>query len=75
MLSVAASYEFLPVLRASVEYHFYDDKKAGMADDKQKYLKKGANEYLVGIEWDVTKQLTFSCGYRKLTTDYRRLPK
>lgn len=30
MLSVAAAYEFLPVLRASVEYHFYDDKKAGM---------------------------------------------
>ena len=26
MLSVAAAYEFLPVLRASVEYHFYDDK-------------------------------------------------
>ena len=26
MLSVAASYEFLPSLRASVEYHFFDDK-------------------------------------------------
>lgn len=68
MLSVAVAYEFLPVLHASVEYHFYDDKKAGMAGDKQKYLTKGANEYLMGIEWDVTKQLTLSCGGQ--ITDY-----
>lgn len=68
MLSVAAAYEILPVLRASVEYHFYDDKKAGMADGKQKYLTKGTNEYLMGIEWDVTKQLSLSCGGQ--ITDY-----
>lgn len=68
MLSVAAAYEFLPVLRASVEYHFYDDKNAGMAGGKQKFLTKGTNEYLAGIEWDVTKQLTLSCGGQ--ITDY-----
>ena len=68
MLSVAAAYEFLPVLRASVEYHFYDDKNAGMAGDKQKYLTKGTNEYLMGIEWDVIKRLTLSCGAQ--ITDY-----
>ena len=68
MLSVAVAYEILPVLRASVEYHFYDDKKAGMAGDKQKYLTKGTNEYLMGIEWDVTKHLTLSCGGQ--ITDY-----
>lgn len=68
MLSVAAAYEFLPVLRASVEYHFYDDKNAGMADGKQEYLTKGTNEYLMGIEWDVIKRLTLSCGAQ--ITDY-----
>ena len=68
MLSVAAAYEFLPVLRASVEYHFYDDKSAGMAGGKQKSLTKGTNEYLAGIEWDATKQLTLSCGGQ--ITDY-----
>lgn len=68
MFSIAAAYEFLPVLRASVEYHFYDDKNAGMANDKQKYLTKGTNEYLAGIEWDATKQLTLSCGGQ--ITDY-----
>lgn len=68
MLSIAAAYEFLPVLRASVEYHFYDDKNAGMANGKQKYLTKGTNEYLAGIEFDVTKQLILSCGGQ--ITDY-----
>ncbi|WP_417189338.1 OmpP1/FadL family transporter [Bacteroides sp.] len=68
MLSVAAAYEFILVLRASVEYHFFDDKNAGMADGKQKFLTKGTNEYLAGIEWDVTKQLTVSCGGQ--ITDY-----
>ncbi len=68
MFSIAAAYEFLPVLRASVEYHFYDDKNAGMANDKQKFLTKGTNEYLAGIEFDVTKQLTLSCGGQ--ITDY-----
>lgn len=68
MLSVAAAYEFLPVLRASVEYHFYDDKKAGMAGDKQKLLTKGTNEWLAGVEWDVIKRLTLSGGVQ--FTDY-----
>lgn len=68
MFSIAAAYEFLPVLRASVEYHFYDDKNAGMAGGKQKFLTKGTNEYLAGIEFDVTKQLTLSCGGQ--ITDY-----
>ena len=68
MLSVAVAYEFLPVLRASVEYHFYDDKKAGMAGGKQKFLTKGTNEYLAGIEWDVINRLTLSGGVQ--FTDY-----
>lgn len=68
MLSVAASYEFLPSLRASVEYHFFDDKNAGMADNKQKTLKHGTHEYLAGVEWDINKIFTVSGGYQK--TDY-----
>ena len=68
MLSVAASYQFLPMLKASVEYHFFDDKKAGMAGGKQKELESGTNEYLFGIEWDVIKRLTISGGAQ--ITDY-----
>lgn len=68
MLMLAASYEFLPSLRASVEYHFFDDKNAGMADNKQKQLTHGTHEYLAGVEWDINKLFTVSGGYQK--TDY-----
>lgn len=68
MLSVAASYEFLPSLRASLEYHFFDDKNAGMADGKQKTLKHGTHEYMAGVEWDINELFTISGGYQK--TDY-----
>ena len=64
MLSVAAGYEILPSLRASLEYHFFDDKHAGMAGGKEKTLKHGTHEYLAGIEWDATKYLTLSGGYQ-----------
>ena len=74
MLSIAAGYEILPNLRASVEYHFFDDKHAGMANTtladgtvvgRQKTLKHGTHEYLAGMEWDITKQLTISGGFQK----------
>ena len=74
MLSLAAGYEILPNLRASVEYHFFDDKHAGMAPvtladgttvGKQKTLKHGTHEYLAGVEWDITKRLTVSGGFQK----------
>lgn len=63
ILYVAAGYEILPEkLRATVEYHFYDDKSAGMAHDKQKALKRGTNEFLAGVEWDINKMFTVSTG-------------
>jgi len=49
-------------------WHFFDDKKAGMAGGKQKELERGTNEYLFGIEWDVIKRLTISGGAQ--ITDY-----
>lgn len=64
-LSVAASYSILPTLRASVEYHFFDDKHAGMLNDRQKTLNHGTHEYLAGMEWDINKYLTVSGGFQK----------
>ncbi len=69
ILYVAAGYEILPdKLRAVLEYHFYDDKHAGMAHDKQEYLTRGTNEYLAGVEWDINKIFTVSAGGQ--ITDY-----
>ena len=69
ILYVAAGYEFIPgKLRGTIEYHFFDDKRAEMAGDKQKALKRGTNEVLAGIEWDINKTFTVSTGFQR--TDY-----
>lgn len=68
LLTAAVGYEILPTLRATVEYHHFFDKAAGMANDKQKALTHGTHEILIGAEWDITKQLSISGGYQN--TDY-----
>lgn len=68
LLTAAVGYEILPTLRASVEYHHFFDKAAGMAGGKEKALKHGTHEFLLGAEWNVTKQLTLSGGFQR--TDY-----
>ena len=68
LLSIAAGYEFTPKLRATLEYHFFDDKNAKMANDRQEELKHGTHEFLAGIEYDINKKFTISCGGQR--TDY-----
>ena len=68
LLTVAAQYELTPRLRAAVEYHFFDDKHAQMADDRQEKLSHGTHEFLLGAEYDVCDRLTLSCGGQR--TDY-----
>ena len=64
----AVGYEFSPKLRGTLEYHFFDDKNAQMADDRQKELKHGTHEILAGIEYDINDKFTISCGGQR--TDY-----
>lgn len=65
----AAGYEFIPKkLRGTLEYHYYDDKHAEMAGDKQKALRHGTHEVLAGVEWDINERFTVSCGAQN--TDY-----
>ena len=64
----AVGYEFSPKLRATLEYHFFDDKNAKMADDRQKELKHGTHEILAGVEYDINEKFTVSCGAQR--TDY-----
>jgi long-chain fatty acid transport protein len=64
----AVGYEFTPQLRASAEYHFFDDKNAKMAGDRQKELSGGTNEFLLGVEYDINDKFTVSCGGQR--TDY-----
>ena len=68
LLAVAAGYEFTPKLRAALEYHFFDDKNAKMANDRQKELTHGTHEILAGVEYDINEKFTVSCGGQR--TDY-----
>ena len=68
LLSVAAGYEFTPKLRGAVEYHFFDDRNAKMANDRQKELEHGTHEFLAGVEYDINDKFTVSCGGQR--TDY-----
>ena len=68
LLSVAAGYEFTPKLRATLEYHFFDDKNAKMSGDRQEELTHGTHEFLVGVEYDINEKFTVSCGGQR--TDY-----
>ena len=64
----AAQYEITPNLRAAVEYHFFDDKNAKMAGNRQDELEHGTHEILLGAEYDVNDMLTVSLGGQR--TDY-----
>ena len=68
LLSIAAGYEFSPKLRATLEYHFFDDKNAKMANDRQEELTHGTHEFLAGVEYDINDKFTVSCGAQR--TDY-----
>ena len=68
LLSVAAGYEFTPKLRGTIEYHFFDDKNAKMANDRQDELTHGTHEFLAGVEYDINDKFTVSCGGQR--TDY-----
>ncbi len=68
LLSVAAGYAFAPHIRATLEYHFFDDKNAKMANDRQEKLSHGTHEILAGIEGDINDRWTLSWGIQH--TDY-----
>ena len=76
LLVAAVGYEFTPQLRATLEYHFFDDKHAKMAGDRQKALSHGTHEFLAGVEYDINEKFTVSCGGQRtdygLTDDYQQ---
>ena len=68
LLVAAVGYAFTDKLRATLEYHFFDDKHAKMAGDRQKELENGTHEIVAGVEYDINDKFTISCGGQR--TDY-----
>lgn len=68
LLTLAVGIDFSSKLRGTLEYHFFDDKHAKMAGDRQETLKRGTHEFLAGVEYDINEKFTVSCGAQR--TDY-----
>ncbi len=64
-LAIGAQYSIIPTVRVMAGYHHFFDTDAGMANNKQKYLDHGTDEYLAGAEWDITKHILISAGFQK----------
>ncbi|MDR1517461.1 MAG: aromatic hydrocarbon degradation protein [Dysgonamonadaceae bacterium] len=61
LFTVGATYQFSKLL-VSAGYHYFFDKQAKMANDKQKALTGGTNEYLFGLEYQINELFAISGG-------------
>ncbi len=62
LLAVGAQYSPIEKLRINASYHHFYDTDAKRYNNEQKLLDGGTNEYLGGVEYDVTDKLTLSGG-------------
>ena len=62
LLTLGAQYSILPNVRVMAGWHYFLDKRAKMPNDRQKLLSRNTQEYLAGVEWDITKDILVSAG-------------
>ena len=62
LLALGAQWSIVPTVRVNAGYHHFYDKQSKKYADKQDILSGGTDEYLGGIELDVTDRLTLSGG-------------
>lgn len=62
LFTIGASYQITDKLLASVGYHHFFDSDAKMANDKQKFINGGTNEYLAGLEYRINDMFLVSAG-------------
>ena len=61
-LAVGAMWNITDDVRLNLGYHHFFDKNVNWYNNTQDLLDGGTNEYLAGLEWDVTDKLTISGG-------------
>ena len=62
LLTVGAQWKPIDVVSLNVGWHHYFDKDANWYNNTQDLLRHNTNEFLAGVEWDVTDRLNVSCG-------------
>ena len=61
-LTVGAMWNITDDVRLNLGYHHFYDKNVHWYNNTQDLLDGGTNEYLAGVEWDITDKLTVSGG-------------
>ena len=62
LLTIGAQWSPVDAVRINLGWHHYFDKQADWYNNTQDLLDHNSNEYLAGIEWDVTDKLNVSGG-------------
>ena len=62
LLTIGAQYDVIPCVTVSAGYHHFFDSNAKMANEKQKYINGGINEFLLGAEWRINERFLISAG-------------
>jgi predicted porin len=62
LFTIGAQYDIIEPVTVSAGYHHFFDSNAQMANDRQKNINGGTNEYLAGVEWRINKLFLISAG-------------
>lgn len=65
LLTLGIQYSPIQTLRLQAGYHFFGDKSASQYANKQDLIDGNTWELTAGVEYDVCKWLTLSCGWQK----------
>ncbi len=62
LLTIGAQWKPIDQVSLNLGWHHYFDKQTSWYGNAQELLKHNSNEYLAGVEWDVTNKLNVSLG-------------
>lgn len=62
LLTVGAQWKPIDEVSLNLGWHHYFDKDANWYNNSQDLLRHNTNEFLAGVEWDITPKLNVSCG-------------
>ena len=62
LLTIGAQWSPIESVHLNAGWHHYFDKQCNWYNEAQDLLKSNTNEYLAGIEWDLSDKLNVSCG-------------
>ena len=62
LLTLGAQWKPIEEISLNLGWHHFFDKDANWYNNSQDLLRHNTNEYLAGVEWNVTDRLNVSCG-------------